>query len=238
MEWLIALIFLIAVIIALLKKPIESITEFPYKCQPNLFSPAERSFYGVLSQAIKDDTTVFGKIRIADVVNVKTGLNRKNWQIAFNRIAKKHFDFVLCSKDDLSVLGVVELDDKSHNSKKQKERDRFIEGVCKASGIVLFRFDVRAGYKISEIRSVLYPKIIEDESKETLLGQQSTGFVGDNSKINHNCPQCSSPLVTKVAKRGKNKGSAFRACSAFPDCKYILKQDDSHTDSHINIVIK
>lgn len=35
------------------------------------------------------------------------------------------------------------------------------------------------------------------------------------------CPKCSSHMVVKVAKKGKNIGKEFWACSAFPKCRHI-----------------
>jgi len=77
---------------------------FPYRPAKTLFSPAERSFLGVLDQAVGSDYRVFGKVRVADVATVKTGRNNSVRQGAVNRIAQKHFDFVLCNASDLSIV--------------------------------------------------------------------------------------------------------------------------------------
>lgn len=52
----------------------------------SLFTPAERSFLGVLNQAIEDNAFVFGKARVADVLKPSKGTSRKIWQTAFNKI--------------------------------------------------------------------------------------------------------------------------------------------------------
>jgi len=33
------------------------------------------------------------------------------------------------------------------------------------------------------------------------------------------CPQCSKPMALRTAKQGKNAGSQFWGCTAYPDCK-------------------
>ena len=101
--------------------------DYPYAKQVALFSPAERSFLGVLSEAIGDEAQIFGKVRVADVIMPKKGMSRGEWQKAFNKISGKHFDFILCDKGDLSIICAVELDDSSHQSKSRKERDLFLE---------------------------------------------------------------------------------------------------------------
>ncbi|HKS35739.1 MAG TPA: four helix bundle suffix domain-containing protein [Verrucomicrobiae bacterium] len=37
------------------------------------------------------------------------------------------------------------------------------------------------------------------------------------------CPQCGKPTVLRTAKTGKNAGQQFWGCSAYPDCKGIVK---------------
>ena len=75
---------------------------FPYQPAKPLFSAAERSFLGVLDQAVGPEHRVFGKVRVADVAAVKSGLGNSARQGALNRIAAKHFDFLVCRSGDLS----------------------------------------------------------------------------------------------------------------------------------------
>lgn len=45
----------------------------PYDLQEALFSPAERSFLGVLDLAVGDKARVFAKVRVADVLTPQIG---------------------------------------------------------------------------------------------------------------------------------------------------------------------
>jgi hypothetical protein len=128
---------------------------FPYQRRETLFSPAERSFLGVLDQAVGEKYRVFGKVRIADVAAVRGTPNRSHWQKAFNKINAKHFDFVLCNPTDLSFVCAIELDDKSHAQEKRKGRDGFVEGVCVAIGLPLLRFPAKRGYTVDGIREAI-----------------------------------------------------------------------------------
>ena len=42
----------------------------------------------------------------------------------------------------------------------------------------------------------------------------------EKSKV---CPRCSSGLVLRTAKRGKNKGNQFYGCESCPKCRFIEK---------------
>ncbi len=116
MEWIILIVLIIGLALFLLNGKAFVSGSYPYDKHNTLFSAAERSFYGVLNQAADGEAIVFGKVRVGDVLKTKKGLNASERQKAFNRISAKHFDFVLCKPDDLSIMAAVELDDSSHNS--------------------------------------------------------------------------------------------------------------------------
>ncbi len=124
-----------------------------YKKNKTLFTPAERSFLGVLNQVIKDDAVVFGKVRVADVLSPIDNLERRNWQILFNKISSKHFDFIICDKKNLNILCAIELDGKSHNSKKRKERDIFLDSACNSASFPLIHILAQASYNLDDIRN-------------------------------------------------------------------------------------
>ena len=128
---------------------------YPYEKAPAFFSPAERSFLGVLEQAINGQYRFMGKVRLADVVKVKGGMNESVWQDAFNRIQSKHLDIVACDPATLAVQFVLELDDESHNQSKRKARDQFVDKVLEAAGIPVFHFITKRGYSVQDIRNTL-----------------------------------------------------------------------------------
>lgn len=207
MLWLIVGIILVIVIILLAAKNASSSSSYPYELQGPLFTPAERSFLGVLNSVLKDNADILGKVRVADILKPKKGLSRSDWQKAFNKISSKHFDFVVCNKKDLSVLCVIELDDKSHNTKKRKERDAFLEKACEAASLPLIQIPAKTGYSLDEIKKQLSPYIpslqvgqLEGKSKE--------------------CPKCASTMVVRIAQKGEHKDKHFWGCSTYPKCRY------------------
>lgn len=111
--------------------------------EPVLFTPAERSFLRVLEAALGDPFRVMGKVRLADVIKVKTGLSRSAWQQAFNRIQSKHLDFVGCDPNDMSVHFVVELDDSSHQQTRRQVRDEFLDKALTAAGVPIKGISLR-----------------------------------------------------------------------------------------------
>lgn len=101
----------------------------------NLFSKVEADFYRELRSGLPEEFTVFAKVRLADLVGVRSGQSKSQSQAGFNRISLKHVDFVICRNHDLSVALVVELDDRSHLRADRRARDEFVDKVLAQCGM-------------------------------------------------------------------------------------------------------
>jgi len=230
-------IFLVVAFFALKLKSQGASTknEHLYKKNDALFTPAERSFLGVLGQATSDKIKIFGKVRVADVISPAKGMNRSEWQKAFNKISAKHFDFVLCDKDDLSILCVIELNDSSHQKKNRTERDAFLVNACKSADVKLIQIPAQASYNIVELRNFIsefldtnqteiistIEKKQHSEAEERSIEKEAQKGNGVELIINC-CSKCGSKMIRKKAAKGKNIGKEFWACSSFPKCRHIV----------------
>ena len=138
----------------------------PYLKLPTLFTPAERSFCGVLDLVVGTSFRVFGKVRVADVITVQSGLTKSERAKAFNAIKAKHFDFILCDPKDLSVLCAIELNDSSHQRKERQARDVLIGNVCEAAKIPLVTFDAQYSYSPTEVANQLAQHLSANGQRE------------------------------------------------------------------------
>ena len=160
MSWVFILVIVVVVAAAFVavagkKAGTGSKVGFPYVPAKALFTAAERSFLGVLDQAVGPKYRVFGKVRVADLAVVKPGLRTAARQGALNRVAAKHFDFVVCRASDLSVVCAVELNDSSHSSRRVQARDEFLANVCGAIGLPLFQVPAKRAYSVQELQAQL-----------------------------------------------------------------------------------
>lgn len=130
--------------------------DYPYEKEQALFTPAERSFLGVLEQAVDGKLRIMGKVRLADIVKVRNGNNKSAWQKAFNRIKSKHVDFVACDTATLGIKFVVELDDKSHNQSERQDSDEVKDKILAAAKIPVFHFAAKRTYTIQELQNTLF----------------------------------------------------------------------------------
>ena len=216
-------------------------SKFPYQRKRYLLSKAERSFFGVLLMAVGDKDLVFSKVRVADVITPKKGLNRSNWQKAFNAISSKHVDFIICSGSDCSVKLAIELDDSSHGSSKSQKRDALLQGACESAGLPLLRIKASKGYVISELREQIDTTINPpqlDTNSLTLAEIPASENVASNPSQESSedapavpeiegastapaCPKCGESMVLRTAKSGSRTGQEFWGCSNFPKCRGV-----------------
>lgn len=162
----VVVVFLVLAILAatvLKQKAQKSPEEAPnlYVLKPSIFTAAERSFSGVLELIDLGELTITSKVRLADVIEVKPGLDGSTRQSAFNRIASKHVDFLLIQKSDGKPILGIELDDRSHQRANRMKRDEFLDTTFQTAGLPLLHIKAQATYDprqiLNDIETALNP---------------------------------------------------------------------------------
>jgi len=168
--YLIAGVVLVAfIVLALLKAKFSGTGGAPkaavYYLKKSLFSPAERSFLGVLETSLPPRVRVFGKVRLEDILGVVSGLEPGVRQGARNRINRKHVDFLLVRSNDLAPVAGIELDDSSHDAEDRQERDNFVDSAFASAGLPLLHVPAQKSYNPAELKSKLTALIDLTSSK-------------------------------------------------------------------------
>lgn len=128
---------------------------FPYEKQPGLFTATELYFLKHLQCVIQQDYLIFGKVRIADIIRTRPGLdNSEKWR-AFNKISAKHMDFVICNKETLDIIGTIELDDSSHQRPDRILRDQFVDAALGAANVPILHVPVQPQYDLNKLQREL-----------------------------------------------------------------------------------
>lgn len=117
-----------------------------------LLSAAELRFFKCLQTVAPADCYVACKVRLADILMVGQQVKPKDQPKAFNRIKSKHADFVLCDTSTFRILGVVELDDRSHQRADRRARDEFFDLSLKSAGLPVLRVRASRDYDLDELR--------------------------------------------------------------------------------------
>lgn len=157
----------------------------PYVPAGPLFTKAELNFYRYLSQAVDGRALVFGKVRIADVIQPKKSIKGSKRVTALNKIAQKHFDFVLVDPETMNILAAVELNDKTHQQKDRAARDKFVRDAMKSCDIPLIEIPAAKSYDLPNLFKLLAPSLAclqplarhietESTSSESIVTPQNT----------------------------------------------------------------
>jgi hypothetical protein len=114
---------------------------------------AEREFFGVLKEVIKDRYYIIPQVVISDIVYFSaTGRDYYKYR---SKIDKKRIDFVIFSKDTLTPGVAIELDDSTHNREDRIDRDHFVDSVMKRVGIKIVHIKTAYKYDPEEINRLI-----------------------------------------------------------------------------------
>jgi hypothetical protein len=113
----------------------------------------ELEFFGRLSRALPE-YHVFPQVSLDALLCVSGGATYAEKTARRNMFSQKHPDFVICKRDTLEVIAIVELDDKTHNLERDQKRDSMLTG---------------AGYRVERFSSKSKPSEAEIAKKFALL---------------------------------------------------------------------
>lgn len=125
--------------------------EWPFYAKPLLSQPEQVLFHRLVKAL--PDHIVFAQVQVSQVLGVKKGVNFYEWH---NRINRLSYDFVICNKDG-SVTAVIELDDKSHESKERIEVDKRKDRATASAGIRMIRWHVKSMPDETAIKDTFTP---------------------------------------------------------------------------------
>lgn len=184
----------------------------PYRLRDDFLSPAELSFYKVLSSVLGTHFAIQSKVRLADVFFVA----RPNENVAyFNRIAQRHLDFLVCDPATMKPLIGIELDDSSHQREGGQERDGFVDSVFQTAQLPLLRFPVQREYSPRELAAQIAP-FLRDRVATPSASQSAPTSQSSPAPL---CPKCGIPMVLRTVAQGEHKGKQFYGCQNYPRCR-------------------
>lgn len=122
--------------------PAETVDYIGKYASKELLTEHELKFYQQLKPiSDKLNLSIITKVRMADLVKPTANYykERSEYMSYFGKIKSKHVDFALCDPETLAVKLLIELDDKSHESKHSIKRDDFVGMIYRDTGYKLVR---------------------------------------------------------------------------------------------------
>lgn len=204
---------------------------YPYGVSNRFLTKAEYSFFKVAQKVLGEDFMLCPQVSLSSIFFIT---DQQQFTPAFNRIARKRVDFIVCDAVTMKILFGIELDDSSHQREDRIERDDFVNRVFQAACLPLVHVKVRESYMTSELE-VLFEDVLGLGTKEPAQQkEEETSFlpeVGVRSvqpepapKLKYDfCPNCGAPFKVRKSIAGPNVGHDFYVCSRYPHCKTTIK---------------
>ena len=214
--------------------------KFPMVRNRRFMSVDESRFFVALEKALSDKYYIYSKVRLLDITSFQKTAGALNKRSVNKRLKNLCADFVVCKKDDMSIIGVVELEkfNKRISAKQKKHRESLMSSVCREADIRLFYFDGRQDYAGMDLCRLITgrskSKPIESKRRKSVVAEPSMMSIEEGDSMMEtdvldkvrSCPKCYSEVVIKVAVKGDNIGEKFLMCRKYPYCDYQLSVKD------------
>lgn len=187
----------------------------PYRVRDDFLSPAEFSFYKIITSIVGAHISIQCKVRLADVFFVANP--NVNYSF-FGKISQRHIDFLGCDPKTMKPLFGIELDDSSHNTQKRQKSDRFTNNVFKDAELPLLRIKAQREYNTRDMELKIKTFIREQVKLPTIKADIPTPQPEFNVPI---CSKCGIPMVLRTVSKGEHKGKQFYGCQNFPQCREL-----------------
>lgn len=115
-------------------------------------TPNEVEFFGRLRQALPQ-YTVLAQVPLSALMKTTLPESHPDFWQSFDRFSRKVADFVVLDSKRMTTLAVIELDDRTHDAKRDKDRAR--DALLLSAGIRTIRWDSRAKPSATTIQSEL-----------------------------------------------------------------------------------
>lgn len=100
---------------------------------PRLLSDNEIDFAGQLRAICPPDLMICPQVAIAALVDVAEHVTEPRG--ARNAYAQCYADFVLCRAETFEIVGIIEVDDRTHGQAHRRKRDERLDAIYKSIGL-------------------------------------------------------------------------------------------------------
>lgn len=189
-----------------------------FRVRDDFLSPAEQVFYQAIRRQLDVSFTICPKVSLGDLFYVTNP--HENYR-AYNKINRKHVDYLVCDSLTMRPVFAVELDDSSHQRSDRVERDALVDEVYKSAGLPLIHVPVRGKYNPSELEVIFSPYLTSRPvlpepplPASAALGQPPL------------CPKCGIPLVLRQPRSTSRSSKLFYGCSNYPKCRVVVPVEE------------
>jgi hypothetical protein len=195
--------------------PVKQLEErLPYRLREKFMSATELALFRTLQGMAGSHYIVCPKVALDDIFYIV----RPNENVHFfNKIFRKHVDFLLCDPKSLQPAIGVELV-KPIAKNETREADQFMEDLFLSAGLPLVHVPSTTSYSQADLTELMQLAILKVRETRSL---RASGKI-DSVPM---CPVCGRMMVLRIHRTGLNAGKKYYGCMDSPGCKGVVAID-------------
>ncbi len=195
-------------------KPPNAKLELPYRLREHFLSVPEITLFRLLQKMAGERYIICPKVALTDIFTIV----RPNENVHFyNKIFRKHVDFLLCDPQTLNPAFAVELV-KPIAKTETRAADQFMEDLFLCEGIPLVHVPLGENYELSDIVHLF--QLAVTKTKDLV---RNAGSSADDSVPL--CPVCGKMMVLRIHRDGPKAGKKYYGCMDSPRCAGVVVID-------------
>jgi len=184
----------------------------PYRLREQFMSTPELAMFRVLRDMVQDYYVVCPKVALNDIFTIV----RPNENVHFfNKIFRKHVDFLLCEPDTLKPAFGIELV-KPIARNETREADKFMEDLFLSAGLPLVHVPSNDHYDENDMAELFKFSIVKVKNTGSLRASSEADSVPM-------CPVCGRMMVLRIHRHGPEKGTKYYGCMDSPKCSGVVE---------------
>ncbi len=179
----------------------------PYRLRERFLTTPEIALYRALREMAGDRYIVFAKVALDDIISIVRPNENVHY---FNRLFRKHVDFLLCHPGSLSPqIGVEMVRPVAVGG--TRTADQFMEDLFLTVGLPLVQVPTSDRYEIPSIILLFQAAINKSKQVERRLADAGRDSVPM-------CPVCGKMMVLRTHRTGPQSGQLYYGCIDNPTC--------------------
>ena len=195
--------------------PLNGLDErLPYRMREQFMSTPELALLRVLQNMVRHHYVICPKVGLNDIFYIV----RPNENVHFfNKIFRKHVDFLLCEPDTLKPAFGVELV-KPVAKTETRDADQFMEDLFLSAGLPLVHIGSNDHYSEDDLAELFQLAIVKVKETKPLRASSESDSVPM-------CPVCGRMMVLRISRNGSNAGKKYYGCMDSPKCNGVVAID-------------
>jgi hypothetical protein len=177
----------------------------PYRLRGQLLSSAEAALYRALLDMVHERYVVCPKVALNDIFMIVRPNENVHY---FNKIFRKHVDFLLCEPGSMQPAFGVEIV-KPVAKNETRAADQFLEDIFMGAGLPLVHIPSAQSYDLRDLINLFQLAVTKTRSRP------QKDPASDSVPM---CPVCGKMMVLRVHRSGLRKGREYYGCMDNPRC--------------------